>query len=652
MRTEHLRRLLSGRDGEAGQGLIELIVALTLLAIAIGALLTVASSSAISLQRSDQKGTALMLAEQQIELYRNLTYDHIELDATSVANTDTIYNNAHASDPTIPQGGVANEVTDTATPRFCTPYPNAEDWCNPSRIVASGTSPDHRNYRVDTYIVPYAVAGGVTIKQVSVVVRDLHVSGDPILARASSTFSKVDSASAKAQPKLLVLAPAAGNTGGTLTPSATLSGGSNPTGNITWFVIGPLSTAPASCSSGSGGLTWQQVGSSATVTGNGGYTDGTAYGVSVAGTYWWYATYDGDAVNNGVNSGCSATMTHTVVTNNQVATTLHLTQVPATATKGHALTAASISAQISGGNSPAGTITFFISQSPGSQPACPGGAWTSVGTATVSGTGTYSPSSVTYTPSATGTYYWYASYDGNPTNAPSNTCSDAASTTVVGNETFSVTLGTTSPWTAGTAFSMTVKALLSGGATDTAYAGSKTLVLSGAGTSPDGHTLNYPASVTFTNGQATFSATDYKAETATVQVLDGTLNISGNTPTFTVKAGSAAKLAWSTATTNKGSLSSPCYFTCTWTNAGNGNQFSVTVSVTDAYGNIVSNIGNGQSVAFTQTAGGWTSASLTLPSSGLATTGSNAWNSPNGNWAPASATASYSGFSATVSASK
>ena len=57
---------LHARDD--GQGLVELIVALTVLAIGIGALLTVLTSSALSLQRSGQKGTALSLAEKQIEL--------------------------------------------------------------------------------------------------------------------------------------------------------------------------------------------------------------------------------------------------------------------------------------------------------------------------------------------------------------------------------------------------------------------------------------------------------------------------------------------------------------------------------------------------------------------------------------------------------
>src|SRR3954447_24976925 len=94
----------TGATHEEGQGLVELIVALTVLAIGIGSLLTLLSSSALSLQRSDQKGTALVLAEKQMELYRSVGYKDIRLDDTSVAaigGTDP-YVTANSTDSTIP----------------------------------------------------------------------------------------------------------------------------------------------------------------------------------------------------------------------------------------------------------------------------------------------------------------------------------------------------------------------------------------------------------------------------------------------------------------------------------------------------------------------------------------------------------------------
>ena len=98
--------------------------------------------------------------------------------------------------------------------------------------------------------------------------------------------------------------------GGSASDSATLSGGSNPTGSITFF-DSTKNTCPAS------GAT--QVGTPVTVTGDGSYPS-TSATFSTPGTYYWYATYSGDSNNNGVTSQCeplsvtSPDMTSTSVT--------------------------------------------------------------------------------------------------------------------------------------------------------------------------------------------------------------------------------------------------------------------------------------------------------------------------------------------------
>src|SRR5689334_7563506 len=139
---------------EDGQGLVELIVALTVLAVGIGSLLTLLSSSALSLQRSDQKGTALVLAEKQIELYRSAGYRDVRLDdslVSAIASSD-VYMTANSSDSTIPSG--SSQRLDTSSdsnpcvstnPAVPTPdNPNSlPDECRPVRTV---TGPDHRLY--------------------------------------------------------------------------------------------------------------------------------------------------------------------------------------------------------------------------------------------------------------------------------------------------------------------------------------------------------------------------------------------------------------------------------------------------------------------------------------------------------------------------
>src|SRR5213082_97860 len=97
---------------EAGQGLIELLIGTVLLAIAVSALLAVLTASALSLQRSAHRGTALSLANQQLELYRRLGYNNIRLASTTIPvkvgascpynAADDPYTKANCTDSAIP----------------------------------------------------------------------------------------------------------------------------------------------------------------------------------------------------------------------------------------------------------------------------------------------------------------------------------------------------------------------------------------------------------------------------------------------------------------------------------------------------------------------------------------------------------------------
>ena len=97
----------------------------------------------------------------------------------------------------------------------------------------------------------------------------------------------------------------------------------------------------------------------------------------------------------------------------------------------------------------------------------------------------------------------------------------------------------------------------------------------------------------------------YKAGPASIVVSDGTID-NGTGLSVTVTAGAAVNLAWTgPPVVDNGTLSTGCIFTCTWTSAGQRSGFTATVSVTDAYGNIVSNIGAGHTVALGGVEGSW-----------------------------------------------
>ena len=57
---------------------------MTILTIAIGALVTAFASSAVSLRRAGQKGTALTLADTQMERYRTRSFTGVRIDGTLI----------------------------------------------------------------------------------------------------------------------------------------------------------------------------------------------------------------------------------------------------------------------------------------------------------------------------------------------------------------------------------------------------------------------------------------------------------------------------------------------------------------------------------------------------------------------------------------
>jgi type II secretory pathway pseudopilin PulG len=166
------RRLRS----EDGWGLMELLMAMTILNIGLLAIVASMNSSAVALRRAGKTSTAASLADVQMEQYRALKYTVIALDDTTTKNsTDSTYRN----DPVL-GGNVNLSVTTTSG---CGGIPT---WCNPSRTT---TGPDHKVYRVDTYITWTTPPTGRQVKLVTVVIREGQ-SPFSTLSRQSSTFDE------------------------------------------------------------------------------------------------------------------------------------------------------------------------------------------------------------------------------------------------------------------------------------------------------------------------------------------------------------------------------------------------------------------------------------------------------------------------------
>jgi type II secretory pathway pseudopilin PulG len=183
-----LIRLRTRAAANDGFGLVELLIAMTMLTIAVGSLLAVFVSSAVSLRRAGQKGTALTLADTQMEKFRTRTFTAVRIDGNSIPTSGT-YVTANSTDSSIPpptNQALAGANGDDAC---SAPLPAA---CKPVQDV---TGPDGHTYRVDTY-VNYVnndstlsirtPASGLTLKRVTIIVRDATTGA--IMARESSAF--------------------------------------------------------------------------------------------------------------------------------------------------------------------------------------------------------------------------------------------------------------------------------------------------------------------------------------------------------------------------------------------------------------------------------------------------------------------------------
>ncbi len=186
--------------------------------------------------------------------------------------------------------------------------------------------------------------------------------------------------------------------GSTLNDSATLSGGYNPTGSITFNLYGPDDT---SCE---GAVIWTDT---VTVNGNGAYGTSGGYTAVAAGIYSWTADYSGDANNDPCSSGCGLEE----VTVGPVTPSIETAPDPCIAPVGSTL---NDSATLSGGYNPTGSITFNL-YGP-DDTSCEGAViWTD--TVTVNGNGAYGTSGG-YTAVAAGIYSWTADYSGDANNDP------------------------------------------------------------------------------------------------------------------------------------------------------------------------------------------------------------------------------------------
>ena len=160
---------------QEGFGLVELLIAMTVLSVGILAVVAGFGSGYVALNRATRISSGAVLADAQMERFRALTYPFICLSSTSSESTYTA---------AAPSGTAV-----TGTPSSCDP--------TLVPIQAPKTGPDNHQYRIDTYVVWNCPLGGTPpgcinsspVKLVRIVVRD-YTTTSKLYAQEESTFDQ------------------------------------------------------------------------------------------------------------------------------------------------------------------------------------------------------------------------------------------------------------------------------------------------------------------------------------------------------------------------------------------------------------------------------------------------------------------------------
>jgi hypothetical protein len=182
----------------------------------------------------------------------------------------------------------------------------------------------------------------------------------------------------------------------------------------------------------------------------------------------------------------------------------------------------------------------------------------------------------------------------------------SASFTVSTGATSSISVANLATQAQSVAFNVSLTATDVGG---NGVSGSLPVSFTGPSNAPDGTAPTYPANVTFAGGSGTASVTLFDAQSTTLTVKQGTA--SATSTSFTVTAGTAKGLIFTSASTKAGAITPTCTglitaLSCKAESKSSGNTrfFKANVSLVDAHQNVTTNTGGSEiTVSLVQSGG-------------------------------------------------
>jgi type II secretory pathway pseudopilin PulG len=161
---------------EAGFGLVELLIAMTMLSLGILAVFGAFLSSETAIRRASENTTAMTIADSTIEPFFSVRNTQIGLTAAALTAADSTHKaDAAYKAADVDGDSILNEAGEAVTLASSTFAP-----------TSTVTGADGRSYRVDLYLSWRAVSGGRNVKEATILVRKANESR--IIARVVSSF--------------------------------------------------------------------------------------------------------------------------------------------------------------------------------------------------------------------------------------------------------------------------------------------------------------------------------------------------------------------------------------------------------------------------------------------------------------------------------
>jgi Tfp pilus assembly protein PilV len=170
---------------EGGFGLVELLIAMTVMVVGIMAIVAGLSSGIVAVKRAGDASTAAALADTQMEAYRALPNCAIYLDAATIPTSGAYVNQAGVYSATqIVAGATLTAPLKSSDPPCPTPQPTT------TNAHQQLTGADGRPHWVDTYIVESSPVAGSVVRKVTLIVRDpKDATNTRFLVRETATFA-------------------------------------------------------------------------------------------------------------------------------------------------------------------------------------------------------------------------------------------------------------------------------------------------------------------------------------------------------------------------------------------------------------------------------------------------------------------------------